>query len=93
MGLTDADVKSLVAEMKAQGFHQVCRYDIDPADMRHLMEFVRTFYDGAIETRKTFRTMLIRMVVWGAIAGFIGLLANRFGWLKPIGRLLAGGPQ
>jgi hypothetical protein len=86
--LTEDDVLSFVSKMKEEGLVHACRYDITPEDMRDLMAFVRTFRDASIETRKTFQTMVIRLLVWGFIAGAIGLLASRFGWFRAVARIL-----
>ncbi len=93
MVLTESDVTAIVEQMRTKGLIHECRYDVSPEDMHKLMEFVRSFYEGAIETRRTFRTMVIRMMIWGAIAGILGLMAERFGWLQPFARLLTGAPK
>ena len=90
MVLTDADVAAIAVEVKK---HHVCRYDIEPKDMASLLDFVRSFQEGAIETRRTFRTAAIRMIVWGAIAGFIALLEVKFRWIRPLLRFITGVPQ
>ncbi len=92
MVLTPEDIKATVTEMREQGLNHICRYDIAPEDMHHLMAFVRTFYEGAIETRRTFKTMLIRMFEWGTIAGFIGLLSNKLGWVKSLLKFFSSSP-
>ena len=92
MVLTEADIKAIVEEMKDQYLTHGCRYDIAPEDMRDLMAFVKAFRDGAIETRSVFRTMMIRMFVWGAIAGFIALLEVKFRWFRPLLRAITGTP-
>lgn len=89
MVLTEADVAAIALEVKK---HHVCRYDIDPKDMNSLLDFVRSFQEGAIETRRTFRTAAIRMFVWGSIAGAIALLEVKFRWFRPLLRFLTGAP-
>lgn len=93
MVLTEADVKAIVTEMREQGLSHVCRYDITPEDMNDLMAFVRSFREASVETRKTFRTAAIRLIVWGSILGVVTLLSSRFGWLKPVVRFLTSTPQ
>ena len=88
MVLTEDDISAIARIVEER---HACRYNIEPAQMTKLMGFVESFYDGAIETRKTFRTMVIRMVVWGAIAGFIALLEVRFRWIRPLLKFLSGG--
>ena len=90
MALTDADLSAIVEKMREE--YHPCRYDISPEDMRANYEFVKAFRDGAIETRRTFRTMMIRMIVWGSIAGFIALLEVKFRWFRPLMRFLTGAP-
>jgi hypothetical protein len=92
MVLTEADIKALVAEMKRQGlFHTQCRYNIDPEKMEKLLGFVEAFYDTSVETRRTFRTMAIRLIVWSALVAFLLWLADRVGFLRPvIERVLKG---
>lgn len=87
--LTDADIAAIAEEMKK---HHVCRYDVAPEDMHKLMGFVRAFYDGAIDTRRTFRSMLIRMIVWGSVAGLIALLEVKFRWMRPLLKFITGTP-
>ena len=84
MVLTEADVAAIVALMKKQGLIHECRYDIPPEKLEKLVGFVEAFYDTAIETRRTFRTMAIRMIVWGGIVAFLLWIADRVGFLKPV---------
>lgn len=87
MVLTEDDIVAIARIVEER---HVCRYDIAPEDMRELMAFVRSFHEGAIETRRTFRTMFIRMIVWGSIAGFIALLEAKFRWMRPLLRWITG---
>ena len=89
MVLTDADIEAIAVSLKAR---HVCRYDIEPKDMDALLDFVRSFRDGAIETRSAFRAAAIRMIVWGSIAGFIALLEVKFRWVRPLLRFITGTP-
>lgn len=88
MILTPEDIRAIVDEIEQRRIPHSCRYDIEPDDLRDLMAFVRSFRNASIETRKTFQTMVIRMLVWGFIAGVIGLLASRFGWFRAVARIL-----
>jgi len=90
MVLTREDITAIVDEIKAQEVVTHCRYDITPEDMRANYEFVKAFRDGAIETRSVFRMMMIRMFVWGAIAGFLALLEVKFRWIRPLLRFITG---
>jgi hypothetical protein len=85
MVLTDADIEAIASR-------HVCRYDIEPKDMDALLDFVRAFRDGAIETRAAFKAAAIRMIVWGSIAGFIALLEVKFRWIRPLLRFITGSP-
>ncbi len=87
MVLTDDDVAAIAKIIESR---HVCRYDVDPDDMRANYEFVKAFRDGAIETRRTFRTMMIRMFVWGTIAWFLALLESKFKWVRPLLRYVTG---
>jgi hypothetical protein len=60
--------------------------------MDALLDFVRSFRDGAIETRSAFKAAAIRMIVWGSIAGFIALLEVKFRWVRPLLRFITGTP-
>lgn len=90
MVLTEADINAIVDRMR-EDFHP-CRYDISPEDMQANYLFVKTFRDGAIDTRKLFRTMFLRMIVWGTIAGIIALLEVKFRWFRPLLRTITGVP-
>jgi len=89
MTLTDEDIKTIAAIVESR--HQ-CRYDIEPERMEKLMGFIDAFYNGAIDTRRLFRMMVIRMIVWGSIAGIIALLEVKFRWFRPLLRFITGTP-
>jgi hypothetical protein len=89
MTLTDEDIRTIADIVESR---HSCRYSIEPERMEKLMGFVEAFYSGAIETRAVFRTMVIRMIVWGSIAGFIALLEVKFRWVRPLLRFITGSP-
>lgn len=89
MILTEADIHAIAAEVESR---HVCQYNVSPQDMNDLMAFVRSFRDTAIETRKTFKTAAIRMLVWGSIFGAISLLEVKFQWMRPLLRFITGSP-
>ncbi len=88
MVLTEEDVTTIARIVEER---HVCRYDIDPEDMVNLLDFVRSFRDGAIDTRKAFRSAAIRMIVWGSIASAIALLEVKFRWIRPLLKFVGGG--
>ena len=89
MVLTEADIEAIAISLKDR---HVCRYNIEPKDMDALLDFVRSFRDGAIETRSAFKSAAIRMIVWGTIAGLIALLEVKFRWVRPLLRFITGSP-
>jgi hypothetical protein len=89
MVLTEADIAAVAAQVANM---HVCRYNVDPKDFDDLMDFVRGVRDARDETRKVFRTAIIRMLVYGLIFGTLTLLEVRFQWIRPILKMLTGTP-
>lgn len=89
MVLTEADILAISAQVERL---HVCRYDLEPKDFDDLMDFVRGVRDARDETRKVFRTAIIRILVYGTVFGTLTLLEVRFQWIRPILRLLTGTP-
>lgn len=89
MVLTKGDIHAIA---RIVGEHHVCRYNVPPADMSDLMGFVRQVRDARDETQRTFRTAVIRIIVYGSIAGFIALLEIKFRWVRPLLRWITGAP-
>jgi hypothetical protein len=82
MVLTRGDILAIAAEMKK---HHVCRYDIPPADMKALLDFVRMFRDGAVETGRATRSFIIKKVMPKMIvAALLAFIADMFGVLRPL---------
>jgi len=67
----------------------VCRYDIEPGDMKALLDFVKVFRDGAIETKSAIRTFIIKKVIPRAVVvGVLTALADYLGFLRPLLRAM-----
>lgn len=82
MVLTRADIMAISAEVSS---HHVCRYDIPPEDMKALLDFVRMFRDGAIETGRATRSFIIKKVIPKmVVAALLAFIADLFGVLRPL---------
>ena len=90
MVLTDADITAISEQVERL---HVCRYDVEPKDFGDLMDFVRSVRDARDETRRTFRTAVIKILVYGGIVGFIALLEVKFRWIRPLLRFVTGMPS
>jgi hypothetical protein len=62
----------------------ICRYDIEPEDMKDLLAFVRVFQRGAMDIKGATRSLLIKKVIPRVIIGtLLTMLADYLGLLRP----------
>jgi hypothetical protein len=74
--LTEEDMRALVEALSAHS----CRFsDVDPADLRDIVEFAREIKKSKKEFNAALRTALIRILVWGAVSGLVGWIAYQTG--------------
>jgi hypothetical protein len=77
------DDLAIIAKIVEEKHH--CRYDIEPDDMRALLDFVRVFQRGAMDIKGATRTLLIKKVIPRVILGtLLTILADYLGLLRPV---------
>jgi hypothetical protein len=78
-------IKGVVTQVVDERMIGHCRYEIEPADMKDLMAFVRVFQQGAMDIKGATRSLLIKKVIPRVILGtLLTILADYLGLLRPI---------
>jgi len=82
MVLTEADIDAIAVIVESR---HVCRYDIEPDDMKALLSFVRVFQRGAMDIKGATRSLFIKKVIPRLIIGsLLTMLADYLGLLRPV---------
>jgi len=87
MVLTTDDMTAIAAIVSE---HHVCRYDVEPEEMRDIVKFVRDVKDNVEDYRKGVRKTVIRLAAIGTVMWVIYVLEVKFPFLRPLLKYLKG---
>jgi hypothetical protein len=77
-------IKNVVTKIVEERMSGHCRYEIEPSDMKDLMDFVRVFQQGAMDIKGATRSLILKKILPRIIIGtVVTVLMDWLGILRP----------